>query len=193
MRNGKHDRSGRFTLIELLIVIAIIAILAAMLLPALKMAKEMGKRAACVSNLKQIGTGLFTYVNDWDGYFPQSRVYTNAPYALGRPSLRDVICPSYIADGRVFYCPSGWLKYEVGWGLGSASTSYHLYWGYDEAVSPHWPNSPRRVSDNSGWLLAGDRTESNSPGGPVANHLPHHPVGANWCYADGPCEMARFI
>jgi len=59
-----------FTLLELLIVIAIIAILASLLLPALGKAKESAKQIKCGSNLKQIGAGHFMYVADYDGWFP---------------------------------------------------------------------------------------------------------------------------
>lgn len=57
-----------FTLIELLVVIAIIAILAAILLPALNSARERGRAASCVSNLKNIGTAGSMYTDAYEEY-----------------------------------------------------------------------------------------------------------------------------
>ena len=60
------DRRKAFTLIELLVVIAIIAILMAILMPALQRAREQGKRAACLSNLKQLTLAWILYADEND-------------------------------------------------------------------------------------------------------------------------------
>jgi prepilin-type N-terminal cleavage/methylation domain-containing protein len=119
-------RSNRFTLIELLVVIAIIAILASMLLPALSHAREIGRRAVCISNLKQMGTSLTIYAGDDElEQFPIANPHAKNAYGHsgdgikviwnsgGSPAdpqvqLGHLMTEGYLTDdsARIMYCPS---------------------------------------------------------------------------------------
>ncbi len=68
--NSIRVEAAAFTLIELLVVIAIIAILAALLLPALKQARELAIGKTCMSNLRQVGMANASYASDYNGYIP---------------------------------------------------------------------------------------------------------------------------
>jgi prepilin-type N-terminal cleavage/methylation domain-containing protein len=61
-------RNG-FTLIELLVVIAIIAVLAAVLFPVFASVQEKARQATCANNLRQIGSAITLYTEDWDGRY----------------------------------------------------------------------------------------------------------------------------
>ena len=77
---GKERRKRDFSLMELLIVIAIIAVLAALLLPSLQKAREKAFAISCVSNLKQQGNALIFYGDDNDDYIPFMRHEDKEPW-----------------------------------------------------------------------------------------------------------------
>ena len=68
---ASQRKRAAFTLVELLVVIALIAILIGILLPVLNRARESGNRIACMNNLKQIATAFLMYTQDNKGWFPK--------------------------------------------------------------------------------------------------------------------------
>lgn len=105
----RHSSKRGFTLIELLVVIAIIAILAAILFPVFAKAREAARQSSCNSNLKQIGTSLAMYMQDYDGMaFSSSWGGTGLPWW-------DLITP-YTKNRGIYICPSAsHTGYSVNW------------------------------------------------------------------------------
>jgi prepilin-type N-terminal cleavage/methylation domain-containing protein len=103
--------SQAFTLIELLVVIAVTAILAALLLPALSRAKEQGRSASCINNLRQLGVAMNLYLNDFGIYpigysamFLPTNIVPGSDPINYPASWNELLCP-YTKDRWV---PSNW-------------------------------------------------------------------------------------
>jgi prepilin-type N-terminal cleavage/methylation domain-containing protein/prepilin-type processing-associated H-X9-DG protein len=128
---GRIARRGRasvgsccgFTLLELLIVVAIIALLLAILMPALRMVRQQTQMTQCQSNLRQIALAWKTYLHDSKGHFPlgvnldityggiQGAVRPFGDPSKRRPVLRPLnphlkLEPVTYTDGEVFLCPN---------------------------------------------------------------------------------------
>lgn len=105
---GKRNAPG-FTLIELLVVVAIIAVLASLLMPALRNARESGKRAACANNLHQIGLAVLLYVDDYNGWLPTASPVSYFQFGgiLGDINIWPRPLNRYVGDVQaVWRCPS---------------------------------------------------------------------------------------
>lgn len=158
----KQSKPLPFTLVELLIVIAIIAILASMLLPALRKAKETANTISCLNTTKQLSTAGHMYINDYDGYLPDRTKYDTsydgdpwtakmAPY-LG---IKSKWLKPMHKNAPIFCCP---LMLE-GTFFGNAP-SYHLNGHTSDNVDT--PTKPKKLSEfKNPWskVLLGDAAD----------------------------------
>lgn len=112
------SRRTTFTLVELLIIISIIAVLASLLLPALRMAKLKAQSIQCMNNLRTIGQAFSLYSSDNDDFFPAtgptwgglaySTVYWQSALAvyLGKGWKPIFLCPNATSDPNLGACDS---------------------------------------------------------------------------------------
>lgn len=95
-----------FSLIELLVVVAVVAVLAALLLPAARTVRESGKRTACLGNMRQMGMAVFSYATDNHGLLPNVQIKVAAIPAWGtNPNINYTWCDDRLA-GKYLDLPS---------------------------------------------------------------------------------------
>ena len=207
---GKKEKTS-FTLIELLVVIAIIAILAAMLLPALQQARNRGRAAACINNMKQLGLGVQSYLdsnneyyfgNDnaangsgsspaggWDGYM----------IARGIVSLAGLRCPGN--DGKAPYMENEWKPIQIHYGYNYFHLGSSVRNGGSSDVSAKFtqltkPGTTVAMADNR--ILGGTAdyssrslNDSYTIGTSFGLVYPWHSGSANVLWCDGHVTAVR--
>lgn len=187
-RNWK--RSKAFTLVELLVVVAIISILVSLLFPALVGAKEKARRAACKSNLRQFGLAVHLYANDNSAFVPSGLSQNADPTDEHAPVISTTTrnnLLSYAGTYRMLDCPGlgkpfnteqGWYYSDYGYVIGYNYLGGHTNtpWPLDGDGYSSWV-SPQTINDNPSLVLLADLNDwSPGYGKAFAPHTGHGAV-----------------
>lgn len=140
-----------FTLIEMLTVIAILSLLAAILFPVFSRVRENARRSSCANNLKQVSLAMFQYTEDYDSRMPQN--YSSGP----RLPMR---LDSYLKSRSVWKCPSSlapgdeWNGADSDWAVGYGFNAAWLF-----------SATPAAIAKPSETVLFGENYWAGGPGG----------------------------
>lgn len=146
----------KFTLIEMLVVIAIIGILAGMLMPSLRKAQETAVAMSCTSNQKQVVLAMIQYSNNFNGLMPNygqaNLAYWTYPLTDSMELPRDI----YRTPGTLFYCPGyDATKTEI--------TSHTRVYGINpNVIHTKWKMNMNKTVGPSKVLLYGDKMPNGS-------------------------------
>lgn len=179
-----------FTLIELMVVVAIIGLLVAMLMPALSKARAQSRLAVCATNLHQIGVATRAYINDNRDRLPYASLMPSlgpAPLSTKQPIYIADVLGKEVGNPEVFHCPNdqpGGVRpapnegksyfeserssYEFRFQLGGMTTQ--------EAANRFSQFTDRTVAENTIWILR-DYDNFHGPAG--------KPAARRYLYIDG--------
>ena len=207
------QKGNGFTLIELLAVVAIIALLMAILIPALQTAREQGKRAVCLSNLKQLTIGWIMYADEnddkicsgWVGRGIKDAwvevVEEGASESAQRRAMESGALFPYVKNAKLYKCPTGirgeMVTYSIVdsmWG----SSIQPLSVGIPDELYIRTRSQVSRPSERLVFLDEGKWP--GSPWGvwydrPMWWDIPtvRHSNGTNWSFADGHSVYHKWI
>lgn len=189
-----------FTLVELLIVVAIVAILAALLLPALGKAKAKAQNLACLNNLKQWGLAAYLYAADHDDFLPDEGAstpgmtpvtrgwYVTLPQVLGIPSYESMpwrTNPAIHLGRTIFICPANSRR-----ATNNNLFHYCLNEHVDGAGADDQPTRLSSISHAGQVIYIFDNRKRAAVAQQNNVHTNLHSGGAQFLFVDG--HVARF-
>ncbi len=117
----RHSPSRAFSLVEILIVIAVVAVLLSLLLPSISMARELARRTRCQANLRTLIISSIAMSNDNKGVVPYGAYGTGSQCSFYGPTRKDLYDDYGASNPLLWWCPSGiyrdepdkWLYYKL--------------------------------------------------------------------------------